>query len=242
MGSIEQVTSGGWVYRLFDGRGVLLYIGLTSDFGRRWKAHLRNKSWAAKVRSMTTVWYDDYEVAAQAEAVAIVAEYPLHNIAGVPAERLCVIGLTRALSRGMVPHDERMDAWLLILANALLGHLGEDAGTVLASVVPSPRSLSGEDSEFSQVITHLGDLGPGLDLNDMEDPPRRIDPRRTRIRSFLHVRGAPGYTVGRLVILLAGEGLICPRETVQRWLAADEADGLVKRTGKPLYRWVWASS
>jgi len=46
-----------------------------------------------------------------------------------------------------------MDAWLLILANALLGHLGEDAGTVLASVVPSPRSLSGEDSEFSQVIT-----------------------------------------------------------------------------------------
>jgi len=72
-----------------------------------------------------------------------------------------------------------------------------------------------------------------------DDPEKPADPRRVKIRKYLYARGPSGYTVARLVTLLAAEGLTCPRETIQRWLADDESSGLVMRTGKPLHRWVW---
>jgi DNA-binding MarR family transcriptional regulator len=39
--------------------------------------------------------------------------------------------------------------------------------------------------------------------------------------------------------MLLNEGLDVRRETVSRWLAADEKRGYVYRTGKPRSRWVW---
>jgi hypothetical protein len=72
-----------------------------------------------------------------------------------------------------------------------------------------------------------------------EDPEKPLDPRRVKIRWYLYERGAQGYTVARLVGRLASEGLTCPRETVQRWLADDEVRGIVQRTGSPLHKWIW---
>lgn len=72
-----------------------------------------------------------------------------------------------------------------------------------------------------------------------EDPEKPQDPRRISIRRHLHARGDFGYTVGRLVTLLAQEGQTTPRETIQRWLADDEKTGMVQRTGPPFHRWVW---
>jgi hypothetical protein len=72
-----------------------------------------------------------------------------------------------------------------------------------------------------------------------EDPEKPLDPRRVRIRKYLYQRETKGSTVGRLVTMLAQEGLTCPRETIQRWLAEDEKTGMVQRTGPPLNRWLW---
>jgi predicted GIY-YIG superfamily endonuclease len=202
----------GYVYRLYDYRRVLLYVGATIDFGARWKAHLREKSWAAQVRDMTVTRYDSYEEATRAETVAIVAEYPLHNIAGVPAERLYVTSLARLLRNEEIPREAPMEALLWDLARVLAGYLA----AVPAQKIPAP--------------------GPVPDDFDS-----RIDPRRLVMRRILADRGKPGYRAGQLVTLLLREGMGAPRETVHAWLRADEADGMVRRAGPPTHVWTWAA-
>lgn len=72
---------------------------------------------------MTVARYDTYGDAAQAEAAAIVAEYPIHNTAGIPAERLYVANLLHLVSTGAIPDDPVMKVMLLDLTQALAGYL-----------------------------------------------------------------------------------------------------------------------
>jgi hypothetical protein len=57
----------------------------------------------------------------------------------------------------------------------------------------------------------------------------RIHPARARLRELLADRGEQGATAGTLWTLLQAEGNSVARETVQRWLAADEQQGLARR-------------
>jgi GIY-YIG catalytic domain len=75
------------LYRLFTDDGNLLYVGISADFGQRWKDHVASKSWWREIRYMTIVWYADEETALQAERYAIADEMPQHNDAGNPIRR-----------------------------------------------------------------------------------------------------------------------------------------------------------
>lgn len=69
------------LYRLFGDGDVLLYIGISKTFGRRWHQHSRSQPWWPQVRRQSIDWYPGRDEALAAEADAIRAEYPRHNVA-----------------------------------------------------------------------------------------------------------------------------------------------------------------
>lgn len=76
------------LYRIYDGDGLLLYIGISKDFGRRWKDEARDFSWWDEHRRMTVDWYDSRKEAEAAETAAIKTEWPRYNKVHAVRERL----------------------------------------------------------------------------------------------------------------------------------------------------------
>lgn len=69
------------LYRFFDQRGQLLYVGITDNLGQRWSAHMREKVWWPQVHKQNSEWLPSREAAEAAEKQAIKTERPLYNIA-----------------------------------------------------------------------------------------------------------------------------------------------------------------
>jgi hypothetical protein len=67
------------LYHIFGDEDLLLYIGISKDFGQRWKNEARDFPWWDEKRRMTTDWYPSRPEAATAERAAIKAEHPKHN-------------------------------------------------------------------------------------------------------------------------------------------------------------------
>jgi len=72
------------LYRYFDERGRLMYVGITSGGGRRADQHQASAPWWTEVRTATIEHYPDRRSALTAESIAITAEAPIHNRAGAP--------------------------------------------------------------------------------------------------------------------------------------------------------------
>lgn len=68
------------LYRMFDAADDLLYIGISNNFGRRWKQEAESKEWYPWVHRQTVEWYDSRTEALDAEELAIKAEHPKHNV------------------------------------------------------------------------------------------------------------------------------------------------------------------
>lgn len=68
------------VYRHFDAEGQLLYIGCSTNPGARHQTHRCTSHWALKVATISVQWFENRAAAMEAEAAAISAEAPLHNI------------------------------------------------------------------------------------------------------------------------------------------------------------------
>lgn len=68
------------LYRTFDASGVLLYIGISKNFGTRWKQHARVQPWWPDIQRQTVEWYPDWDVAHAAEVAAIRTENPRFNV------------------------------------------------------------------------------------------------------------------------------------------------------------------
>lgn len=68
------------LYRIYGDGGLLLYIGISKDFGKRWQREAKDFPWWSEHRRMTVDWYDFRSAAAQAEDAAIEAEDPKYNI------------------------------------------------------------------------------------------------------------------------------------------------------------------
>jgi len=73
------------VYRLYDANDVLLYVGISKSFGRRWRSHRAEKPWWPEVHHQTIDWLETREEADEAETVAVLNEKPRYNIAKVPS-------------------------------------------------------------------------------------------------------------------------------------------------------------
>jgi hypothetical protein len=67
------------LYRIFGDADLLLYIGISDDFGIRWKAEARKFPWWDEHRRMTVEWLDSRPEAEAAETAAIKAEKPKYN-------------------------------------------------------------------------------------------------------------------------------------------------------------------
>ncbi|MCW2929878.1 MAG: hypothetical protein JWM19_840 [Actinomycetia bacterium] len=63
--------------------------------------------------------------------------------------------------------------------------------------------------------------------NDFADPEAGVNPIRIRAREILAARGQMGASPGSLLDALSREGMTIARETLSRWLAADEKAGHV---------------
>ena len=75
------------LYRMFDGAGQLLYVGISSRAALRWEQHRAQKPWWEDVARVEVEHHYDRESALMAEREAILAEKPRHNIAGSIAMR-----------------------------------------------------------------------------------------------------------------------------------------------------------
>lgn len=126
------------LYRHLDINGELLYIGITSDPGRRWAQHLEMSPWARFVAHTTVHWLDDRERARSAERRAIASERPLFNRArpesadqGLDHQlaylRTGVSGLPRRVrctgdpTAFCISCGPDVDAWLDASLNTLIG-------------------------------------------------------------------------------------------------------------------------
>jgi predicted GIY-YIG superfamily endonuclease len=90
------------LYRFYDARETLLYVGITSDPWRRWREHVREKSWYPQVKHQSVTWYDTERQARKAEDRAIRKERPQFNIAGALRPPDVRIDLSRIPLGGLI--------------------------------------------------------------------------------------------------------------------------------------------
>lgn len=72
------------VYRIYDGNGSLLYVGMGRNPMNRWASHAAQHDWWAQARTFRVEWYATRKEAADAERKAIRTESPARNIHGTP--------------------------------------------------------------------------------------------------------------------------------------------------------------
>lgn len=67
------------LYRFYDARGTLLYVGISRNLAARWAQHEADKYWWPAVKRKTVVMYGSRIEAELAEGRAIRSESPVHN-------------------------------------------------------------------------------------------------------------------------------------------------------------------
>ncbi len=70
------------LYRMFDTKGRLLYVGISKSPFERLGQHRAGKEWWTEIASVTMTHYPARPDALEAEAAAITAECPIYNRAG----------------------------------------------------------------------------------------------------------------------------------------------------------------
>jgi hypothetical protein len=96
--------------------------------------------------------------------------------------------------------------------------------------IPAKPDLG--DDEFGKIIANSFD----------SDPEQPVSPQRIRMRQIVRNAGWAGVRSGDVWRQLCDEGKNPPaRETVQRWMAADEKMGLMLRGQRGSNRWRWAN-
>lgn len=68
------------LYRVFGAEDMLLYVGISEDFGTRWKQHAKIQPWWDEKRRLTVDWHESRPEAEAAERAAIKAEKPKYNL------------------------------------------------------------------------------------------------------------------------------------------------------------------
>lgn len=70
------------LYRFFNSRGQLLYVGITVNPAARFRDHRQQQRWWDEVRGIGLTQYATREELAAAEIRAIQTEHPAYNVAG----------------------------------------------------------------------------------------------------------------------------------------------------------------
>nr|BFF25036.1 hypothetical protein GCM10025732_30010 [Glycomyces mayteni] len=67
------------LYRMFNARGELLYVGITGNLTSRLAAHEREKPWWSEVSQILTEHHDSRGQVEAAERAAVIREHPKYN-------------------------------------------------------------------------------------------------------------------------------------------------------------------
>lgn len=94
------------LYRCFNRKKVLLYVGITNHPEERFKHHLQNKVWWKYVDLITLQSFSSRRMLVEAEAGAIQAEKPMFNIQ-IPNGAVPVHPRTRGMARNLYPHASK---------------------------------------------------------------------------------------------------------------------------------------
>lgn len=160
------------VYRLYDARGQLLYVGKAVSLPSRCRAHKATQPWWPEVASVTTEPCADLAEAERLELIAIQQEHPKHNRAGrVRQLNLLPAGSGRARVVRMTPAATdtavmeafgRAVAIFRIRAGLTQAELGERSGVGWRTV---GRIERGERDPMLSVVFWLAEalgVGPGV--------------------------------------------------------------------------------
>lgn len=94
---------------------MLLYIGISDNFGRRWKEHAKQQPWWGEKRTLSVdCWYQSRNAAERAEQAAIKAERPRYNrqyavrlpLRGLEPIPAVILDLIPAGNLGWVPCED----------------------------------------------------------------------------------------------------------------------------------------
>lgn len=109
------------LYRIYGDADLLLYIGISKDFGRRWKQHAKKQPWWNERRRMTVDrWFDFRSEAEAAEQAAIQAEHPKYNKRHAVRLAVSKPAVVHTLRRPQRRADRRSGATLPELRTLLL--------------------------------------------------------------------------------------------------------------------------
>lgn len=76
---MKNLAAPRFLYRCFDAKGLLLYVGLSSDIVRRLQVHGSASPWSGKVQRVEAERVGSRKQALKAERDAINSEQPAHN-------------------------------------------------------------------------------------------------------------------------------------------------------------------
>lgn len=76
------------LYRAFNNEGVLLYVGISECWARRWKQHRTEEPWYFEIAHLEVTWFASRAEALAAEKKAIRTEYSRFNSAGQPHDSI----------------------------------------------------------------------------------------------------------------------------------------------------------
>lgn len=102
------------LYRVFNDRAELIYVGTSADPIHRLVYHKSKADWFAEAADFKTEWFDTREAAIDAEVAAIVAERPRYNASSSRS------GPSPANSHTPPPGAALLTEWM---ASALMGTL-----------------------------------------------------------------------------------------------------------------------
>ena len=70
------------LYRHFDAKGQLLYVGISLSTVKRLGEHRCDSGWTKKITTITIERFKTRRLALDAERAAVQREHPLHNVTG----------------------------------------------------------------------------------------------------------------------------------------------------------------
>lgn len=152
-----------FIYRIFDARGALIYVGQTCDLDERLVAHARSKAWWPAARRVEGSLVQNDEIAKQVEKELIRRDMPLYNVqesvrigtlSAIPcAGSVCVSDWRRRVAAARIPLGAKGVA--MVLGEFAVRDHGDDTTATHADL----RELTEWcDAERRTVLTHLGML------------------------------------------------------------------------------------
>lgn len=140
------------LYRIYDDSDLLLYVGISNDFDRRWKEHAEVQPWWPEHRWMKVYWHDTRKEAETAEALAIEAEKPKYN----KSDGVLVLGDTRCSFSPPAEIEDDMMAvvdWILATPRLPAAEMRLALGRLIHGAPPTDSAGGGRPERKPGALT-----------------------------------------------------------------------------------------